>query len=1380
MLTLKRVQDSVSWLFYQHGLLCATYPFAYIFGVITIVLFMCYPLLNIPLPGNAPLQFITPVDGYTIPPPPAVLENGAAENGKVKGPRWYFGSPVAYIQQIVIKAAILPWNSSRLISADLLRASLSTVFELLDHINNYQLQNNGSGSVSVADVCLRVSEVVSDKKTDGLLPEYNCLSLSPARFWNQDKQQFLADEDLIGTLFKKRGLMLDTQPSIRDILFGVPWVRKYHILRRRRIISYAVTIALRDYNQRFISGLEEKLSTTYRQQSSSSTSDNSKRLVHIHYHGHNYIVEYTPLMFAYVVLCFYLYFSVRKIEMVKSKWGLALSAMVTVFASLIMSVSLCVFFGLTPSLSGSEIFPYLVVIIGLENILVVTKSVVTTPVHLEVKLRIAQGLQKEGWYIFKNLMTELLVLAVGFFTFVPAIQEFCLFAVLGLGSDFFLQMFFFTTVLSIDIRRMELSDLQRPSMHEAFRFENIELKGEGLGHTVHSPVMGRLYPPPIQSGINGGIKPVESLRLESSDSMSKFLSPPPSPVSALEICDDLFYMDMDDERIPRRMRIINFWARYRILQRGIMICVVIWITLIVYKTGLVENMDEIGPSYLTRDLDLLNVNSFHGSSMERQKPGENQTETLTDEAAWRHAPSGVTSTLENVEPWQHLSSNHWLTLMSYYNISLLGRYLTILPSIHLLINVSPDFAVNVRHPSETDVAYLNPPQNLSPWDPSGQFTIEPNQSSSLIQRLVRYPRTKVEFVITILLGIASICLLFFITLSMYKCVCSRNYAKWRASWQRRLRKANKYYKQIRESVPLILNGHIQSVECIVTNGHHIVSSCLGGEIRVWDYTTGECTITINRTRLASRRTPTSRTVQRREHRLSAGDLPTDSSSSPVQLFDLSDAAAKVRLSGSSLGISLGGDDGSAMETQTTRHHSRHRSIDHALASIIPDLTETIDTDFRSVARNRSVEAGGSNAASATETGDHLQASARSKQQTLSNGYDFTHFESYFAEHRKLKEEEERYVLRKRGLKQHRENLEADDPSSKFDRGSEGDRRVQGSSSRDEMPSLVSDEDAYIEVAASIWCLTYDDNLIFAGCGNGALEFWDACTGLLCCIYQHNKSGITGVCLRGNRVIAARNDGSLDFLEYFWTSESKSIQSSAFHRSSLNELDVNSSQRFNEDIVRCCLLASVRAHQQPINFLSATTRLVITASHDHTLKVYRIEDFLCLYTLHGHTAGVTALCLEKQMPLVAVSGSVDTSLRMWDLQSGMCIHKLSGHSSTVTSVICSPEHIASVGMDDRLCIWDRSKGHLIHCVQLEAGYCNTVALLTRHLIITGGQGSLHLWDVHKGTLLRALSLGDLDTSVFVRQLLVVNNFVVVCDYGPQLRVVQFTPVLEKDD
>ena len=61
-----------------------------------------------------------------------------------------------------------------------------------------------------------------------------------------------------------------------------------------------------------------------------------------------------------------------------------------------------------------------------------------------------------------------------------------------------------------------------------------------------------------------------------------------------------------------------------------------------------------------------------------------------------------------------------------------------------------------------------------------------------------------------------------------------------------------------------------------------------------------------------------------------------------------------------------------------------------------------------------------------------------------------------------------------------------------------------------------------------------------------------------------------------------------------------------------------------------------------------------------------------------------------------------------------------------------------------------------------------------------QGCLHLWDVENGTLLRVLPLGDHDISVFVRQLIVIDSAVVVCGYGPQLRLVRFTSVLEKDD
>ena len=46
--------------------------------------------------------------------------------------------------------------------------------------------------------------------------------------------------------------------------------------------------------------------------------------------------------------------------------------------------------------SKISLVPYLVAFISLENILVITQSVILTPTHLDVKIRIAQGLSREG------------------------------------------------------------------------------------------------------------------------------------------------------------------------------------------------------------------------------------------------------------------------------------------------------------------------------------------------------------------------------------------------------------------------------------------------------------------------------------------------------------------------------------------------------------------------------------------------------------------------------------------------------------------------------------------------------------------------------------------------------------------------------------------------------------------------------------------------------------------------------------------------------------------------------------------------------------------------------------------------------------------------
>ena len=122
----------------------------------------------------------------------------------------------------------------------------------------------------------------------------------------------------------------------------------------------------------------------------------------------------------------------------------------------------------------SEIFPFVVVVIGLENILIITKAVISTDPGLDVKFRIAEGLSKEGRALLYNLLTIVCLVVLGIFSFNYAMKEFCIISLVGLLCDYFLQMVFFATVLSIDLRRMELIDLKFPNHRNSSSAQEME------------------------------------------------------------------------------------------------------------------------------------------------------------------------------------------------------------------------------------------------------------------------------------------------------------------------------------------------------------------------------------------------------------------------------------------------------------------------------------------------------------------------------------------------------------------------------------------------------------------------------------------------------------------------------------------------------------------------------------------------------------------------------------------------------------------------------------------------------------------------------------------------------------------------------------------
>ncbi|KAL4617166.1 sterol regulatory element-binding protein cleavage-activating protein isoform X2 [Arapaima gigas] len=1249
----EKLREKISAGFYWHGLLCASYPVPIILFTAVCILTCCYPLLKLPLPGTGPVEFTTGVRDYMVPP-----QEPSGDPGE--RPDWYRGPPVAYIQQVLVKAAVSPWDS-KLVPVDAFRSPLGRVFALLDEIRNH-VHSDSSGVRSLEALCLHVTDLLPGlRRMQALLPEHGCLLVSPGNYWQNQRERFDSDPDLLKTVQQHEPKGLHTSATLKDLLFGVHSKQTGVSLNsRNRMVTYSVTMALRRYDARFLGSLRLRLKQLH---PSANCTLREEHMVHVHFKEEIGVAELIPLVTTYIILFAYIYFSTRKIDMVKSKWGLALAAVVTVLSSLLMSVGLCTLFGLTPTLNGGEIFPYLVVVIGLENVLVLTKSVVSTPVDLEVKLRIAQGLSNESWSIMKNMATELGIILIGYFTLVPAIQEFCLFAVVGLVSDFFLQMLFFTTVLSIDIRRMELADLNRRLPAEA-----------GM--------------PPTKPG---SLRPRET--------------PPPPRHSAHTIT--LQTPAFRNLRLPKRLRVVYFLARTRLAQRIIMAGTVIWIGILVYTdpaglgTYLAAQVSEQSPLGEAGLAPLAVAPVFpHGdpTSTLNVLPPADPTPALAENLSQGHGPQELDPAAplvpqiswgpEDEEGWRRLSYRHWPSLFSYYNITLAKRYISILPVIPVTFHLTPQEALETRHPQDTRHA---PPPHTGPAS---------NSHGAALQ-------TDLTLYKVAALGLATGVFLVLLLFCLYRLLCPRNYGQNGVQHGRRHRRDLPcddygYSPPVSEISPLLLRGHSMDIECLASDGMLLASCCLAGQIRVWDAQTGDCLTVIPNNGL--RRCSSSGGWEHRDG------------------WDVGGAAELEALSGADGedegGGLLGGGEGYPLRRRVALSRP-------TLFRDQPDLTPLIDTSFGQ--------------------------QPPSQAPPSSSGFDF----GGLVERAYLEHEPSASLAYTPPLPQ-------PPPQSTQRRRSLGDQ-----------PTAPPDWDG------AVWALELRGNLIAAGRSSGKLELWDAAEGSLRCSNEDSVSGITALAFLNNRIVAARLNGSLDF---FTVDINKPLgllqyrgESTGGGRGSMPPSPCYSS----DDVISCQLTRSVQcAHQKPITVLRAAAGRVVTGSQDHTVRVYRLEDSCCLFTLQGHSGGITAIYIDQTM--VLASGGQDGAICLWDVLTGSRVSHVYGHRGDVTSLVCTTSCVISSGLDDLICIWDRSTGIKLYSIQQEVGCGASLGVISDSLLVTGGQGCVSFWDLNFGDLLQTVYLGASSEGQAVRQLIVLDNAAIVCDFGSELSLVYVPSVLEKLD
>ncbi|KDN53049.1 hypothetical protein K437DRAFT_271841 [Tilletiaria anomala UBC 951] len=166
------------------------------------------------------------------------------------------------------------------------------------------------------------------------------------------------------------------------------------------------------------------------------------------------------LTIGYIALVIYISRSLVGIKRVHSRFGLIFTGAIELIIAMIMSISVCSLLGIRLALVPWEIMPFVILVVGSENMFVLTKAMVSTPVSLPVSTRMALGLASVGVSITLTVASDVLLISViASVTPVAAVREFCIFAICLLIMDWFLQITFFVTILSVDMQRLELADI---------------------------------------------------------------------------------------------------------------------------------------------------------------------------------------------------------------------------------------------------------------------------------------------------------------------------------------------------------------------------------------------------------------------------------------------------------------------------------------------------------------------------------------------------------------------------------------------------------------------------------------------------------------------------------------------------------------------------------------------------------------------------------------------------------------------------------------------------------------------------------------------------------------------------------------------------------
>jgi len=298
---------------------------------------------------------------------------------------------------------------------------------------------------------------------------------SPLQYWSGAASNIASDRDIVSTVNARKTQSTSVNVTLRhSIVFSGKRFEERKLVAADALVITLIHLRESPVGKQWVRKLEAIAASPTDKWT--VIPDDGKSLSSQLYEFQFRPMSWTDLVLlsiAYSLTFVYLTVCLSRLHAVKSRLGLMITIVCQIAASIGSSFTVCAIFKVDLSRVPYSAYPLVILSISIENSLRLINAVITTSSSVSNSSRIGEAFGATAHVAVANRLQNLLIHFVLSRITVPGLAAFCTFAAVAIVFDFFYLATFFLSVLSVDVRQRELSELEKASLKRSKPHQSI-------------------------------------------------------------------------------------------------------------------------------------------------------------------------------------------------------------------------------------------------------------------------------------------------------------------------------------------------------------------------------------------------------------------------------------------------------------------------------------------------------------------------------------------------------------------------------------------------------------------------------------------------------------------------------------------------------------------------------------------------------------------------------------------------------------------------------------------------------------------------------------------------------------------------------------------